>query len=343
MAVVDVSRIGELFEGPILIVSTKVGRGMYSLGEAIGQRLAEHFQVRHIAIEEVLPPRGVDEDLSRYRLISNKMPILLNLIYRLPIFYYRKYLRESFSGTDDLVALRSLIEAIHPRTVVCISHRAAFWVSSLKLKACMDFRLWGVLGEYGNTIGWRYIFWNVVDGFISPLERSALRYDFPSQLSFVQIDLPARVEFYEVADMLPRPEGVLVVCGYWGQGSFSKVVRELTNMRSDLQVDVVCGENRALQERMEQDCAGQSTVRVYGVVDHLKPFLLACGCVITKPGISTLLEARAARRKIFLLKGMPVAEDNNAKYAIAYFGDEWFTAHAFQKWYMEHLKASTSV
>jgi hypothetical protein len=54
--------------------------------------------------------------------------------------------------------------------------------------------------------------------------------------------------------------------------------------------------------------------------------------VVTKPGISTILEARAARRKIFLLRGMPVAEDNNARHALRYFDAEWFTKESFQRW-----------
>ena len=46
--------------------------------------------------------------------------------------------------------------------------------------------------------------------------------------------------------------------------------------------------------------------------------------MVTKPGIATLLEAHAAGRKIFLVKGIPVSEDNNARYALRHFGAEWF-------------------
>jgi hypothetical protein len=62
-----------------------------------------------------------------------------------------------------------------------------------------------------------------------------------------------------------------------------------------------------------------------------------CGCVITKPGMGTLLEAHAAERKIFLFKGMPVAEANNARYAVSNFGAEWFSLSSFRNWF-EHMK-----
>jgi hypothetical protein len=68
------------------------------------------------------------------------------------------------------------------------------------------------------------------------------------------------------------------------------------------------------------------------VVESLVPLLKECASVITKPGISTLLEAHAAHRKIFLLKGMPVAEDNNAEHAVRHFGAEWYNRDGFVRW-----------
>jgi UDP-N-acetylglucosamine:LPS N-acetylglucosamine transferase len=67
-------------------------------------------------------------------------------------------------------------------------------------------------------------------------------------------------------------------------------------------------------------------------VPSLAPLLREAGCVVTKPGISTLLEAHAAGRKIFLVRGIPVAEDNNARYAARHFGAEWFEPGAFRRW-----------
>jgi hypothetical protein len=34
-----------------------------------------------------------------------------------------------------------------------------------------------------------------------------------------------------------------------------------------------------------------------------------------------------------MLKGMPVAEDNNARYAISNFGASWFSLKRFRDWY----------
>jgi UDP-N-acetylglucosamine:LPS N-acetylglucosamine transferase len=318
---------------PVLIVSTVVGRGMYSLGEAVRERFPDPDQVHHIAIEDYLPSRSVTEDLRRYQWISNHFPSLLYLVYKVPIFYYRKYLRERWLAGANLGALDAEIRAVAPQTVVCVSHRPAFWVSSLKWRARLTFKLWGLLGEYGYTLGWKYIFWDQMNGFLSPVPRDVLAYAFPASLDFREIGLPARQAFARLADHPGDRNCALLVCGYWGQGPILRVVRTLQQEAPAMRVLAVCGENTAACEQARRAFAGDPRVTVYGAVDSLVPILREAGCVVTKPGISTLVEAHVAGRKIFLLKGMPVAEDNNARYAVRHFGAEWFGGDAFRRWY----------
>jgi len=58
-----------------------------------------------------------------------------------------------------------------------------------------------------------------------------------------------------------------------------------------------------------------------------------CASIITKPGFSTIVEAHAAKRTLFLLKGMPVAEDHNAKYAISHYDAQWYNLRVFKNWH----------
>jgi hypothetical protein len=58
------------FEPPVLLVSTFVGRGMYSLGEAIRERRPAPAAVAHVPVEEFLPRRAVAEDLRRHILAA---------------------------------------------------------------------------------------------------------------------------------------------------------------------------------------------------------------------------------------------------------------------------------
>jgi hypothetical protein len=320
--------------GPVLIVSTKVGRGMYSLGEAIAERIPASVDVEHVDVERFLPSRGREEDLERYRTISSNWPWLLNLVYRVPIFYYRKYLRERLVPAD-LSSLAAEIHRVRPRTVICVSHRPAFWTSALKRRLNLDFELWGVLGELGDTLGWRYLFWSSIDRFLSPVPAGHLSCPIPDRTMFTPITLPARRAYEELRGVSPNARRILLVCGYWGQGPIIRIARQLLDAVPEAQVDVVCGENAEVRGLASRAFRGDDRIAVHGCVPSLLPLLRECAAVVTKPGISSLLEAHAANRKIFLLRGMPVAEDNNARFAIRHFGAEWLSTEALRRWYAD--------
>ncbi len=316
---------------PVLVLSTAVGRGMVSLADALVERLGGDG-VHHRAIEEFLPPAAVREDLERYKLISSRFPILLHLAYRLPPIYLRKLLRERTFESTDLGALGRAIGALGVRSVVSVSHRASFWVGCLKRRRRLEVEVAGLNGEYGSSLGWRYIFWRQIDAFWSPIPRSSYRFEIPRHVRFAEIELPVRQAYRRLADRPGDPSEVLVVCGYWGQGPILRVVRRLLEIDPGLRVHAVCGEDAAQLQALEAELGASPRVRCHGLVDSLAPILGACASVVTKPGISTLLEAHAAERKIFLLRGMPVAEDHNAAHARRHFGAEDFDPSTFSTW-----------
>lgn len=338
----EVEDLSKHFEPPILIVSTVVGRGMYAIGEAIRQRLRDKQPVYHVPVEEFVSPRVVNEDLERYKFISNNFPVLLHLVYKIPFFYYRKYLREKIFNAAQLGRLGEKIEALGAKTVICVSHRPAFWVSNLKRREGFDLSVWGVLGEYGKNLGWRYLFWEQMNGFLSPVSRNALGFAPPDHVRFIKINLPARQEYHDLSSVEGDINSVLLVCGFWGQGPLVGVVKKLLIALPDLRMHVVCGENRNAYEQMQLLFKDNPGIQVYGVTPSLVPSLRECASVITKPGISTLLESHAAGRKIFLLRGMPVAEDNNARFAVEHFGAQWFDVETFKRWYMSQQGRSLS-
>ena len=159
----------------------------------------------------------------------------------------------------------------------------------------------------------------------------------PENVQFYQIELPIREGFAELASSPGDPNSVLLISGAWGQGPLAEITRVLTTRRPGLTLHVVCGDNRSAYQEIQMRYAANAHVRPYETVSSILPQLRECGSVITKPGISTLLESHAARRKIFLLKGMPIAEDNNASYAVCHMDAEWFTPEAFDRWYQKQV------
>ena len=333
---IDGANIGELvleLEPPVLIISSHAGRGMYSIGEAIRTRHAGTMRMHHLPIEALLPPRAVEEDLSRYRLIASRFPWLLGLIYRMPFFYRRKYLREIHRRTTHLELLQKTIATLGARTVIAISHRAAFWAGALKQREGLTYQLWGLEAEYGPSLAWRYVFWEQMNGFLSPQPSKEVVYPFPASVDVRQVAIPVNEQFSALADHAGNKNSVLLTGGYWGLGRLFSITTQLAAAMPTMHIDVVCGENHRLHQRLVSRFGSSPNLRIFGVVDSMVPLTRRAGAVISKPGISTIAETQAARRQLFLLRGLPVAEDHNALYAVRHFGAQWFSLANLKRWY----------
>jgi hypothetical protein len=316
---------------PVLVLSSRAGRGNVSIAEAIVEHFSDRSAVVHRSIEDFLPAAIVNEDLRRYRLLSNHLPILLAGMYTIPFLYARKLARERLRRTR-LEALEQFLAAEGIKTIVAVSHRQAFWAGVLKRNTSARIALHGVLNEFGPSLGWKYIFWDQMDGFVSPLPREALRGTVPAGVPLRQLALPARAAFSSLPSVSPAQGDCLVMGGLWGQGRLTGALDLLVRHFPDLRLHVVCGDNQALQRKGLQRYGRARNVAIYGLLDSIEPLLARCSCVVTKPGMGTLLEARASGRKIFLFPGIPIAETHNARYAAAHFGAEWLTVGAVARW-----------
>ena len=226
----NLTAILDSFEPPILIVSTIAGHGIYSIGEAIKERIVHTDEIYHAALEDMLPANALHEDYKRYNYISNHLPFLLNLIYRVPIFYCRKLLREKYLKVTDLNKIKEKIDSLGIKTVLCASHRPAFWLSCLKSQSNMKFKLWGMLSEFGRNLGWKYIFWEVMDGYLSPVERQLLDFPFPRKLRYIKTEPPCKREYCTLTQIKGDKNKILFVAGYWGQIFAKKAERILKSL-----------------------------------------------------------------------------------------------------------------
>lgn len=324
--------IGEI-EKPCLVISTKVGKGNISIADSL---LEYDKDIKHIIVEDFLPQNAITEDLTRYKFISNNLTFLLNLIYKIPLFYYRKYLREKLFNTTDFNRLASYIVEHNFKTIICISHRPSFWTSLIKNKKKLNFKLIGIQSEFGISLGWKFIFWDSVNIFLSPIPKQILHYSFPPNLNFIHANIPVKSCFKEIALDEGSLNKILIVAGFWGQIKYKKlknIISEIMTNIKLMEINIVCGTNTILLEKLTDCYKNNPQIKLFGEVKDLSPLMRNCASIITKPGISTIVEAYTAQRKIFLLKGMPVAEDNNAVFSIKHFNAEWFTISRLKTWY----------
>lgn len=318
-------------EHPVLVLSSRAGRGNISIAEAICELFSDPAAVIHRSIEDFLPAAMVKEDLVRYRFFSDHLPLVLAGMYTIPLFYARKLVREQLRSTR-LAMLEQFLRSHGIKTIVCVSHRQAFWATVLKRNTSNQVALYGVLTEFGPSLGWKYIFWDEMAGFISPLPAAALGNMLPAAIEFRHLALPARSTFASLPKLAASEGHCLLMGGLWGQGRMRNALRLLAKHFPQVRVHAVCGDNEPLLRKLNREFAHAPNIDIHGLLDSIEPLLARSSCVVTKPGMGTLLEARAAGRKIFLFPGMPVAESHNARYAIAHFEAEWLTVAGFARW-----------
>jgi glycosyltransferase involved in cell wall biosynthesis len=328
----------ETLERPIIIVSSRVGRGNWSVGEAIKQKYFAAQDVKHIIIENDLPSTVVSEDLRRYSFLVQYMPFVFHLIYRIPFFYWRKFVREKYFIKRDLKKLRDKIAYLGAKTVICVSHRPAFWMTVLKKNDDLKISLVGILTEFGWSYGWQYLFWEHMDGFISPVERHHIAFDFPQRCFFMHTMIPAHAEFDELSQHKADMNKILIVGGIIQQRRICDIIENIIEALPQVTLYVMCRENKILYESLSRRYGYLGNVKLLREIRSIVQYVKECSIVITKPGMSTLLELHAAQRKIFLFRGIPVSEDHNAQFAIDNFNAEWFSIEALKAYREDHQK-----
>ncbi|BBI31478.1 MGDG synthase family glycosyltransferase [Cohnella abietis] len=83
---------------------------------------------------------------------------------------------------------------------------------------------------------------------------------------------------------------------------------------SNVQVVIVCGRNRALENSLKNKCSENDDITVYGYIEQIDELMSISSCIVTKPGGLTLSEAIRAELPMFLYRPVPGQERNNARY-----------------------------
>ncbi len=81
------------------------------------------------------------------------------------------------------------------------------------------------------------------------------------------------------------------------------------------QIVVICGRNKALQERLATR-AWRTPARVNGFVDNMPDWMHACDCIVTKAGPGTIAEALICGLPIILSGFIPGQEEGNVPFVV---------------------------
>jgi len=105
---------------------------------------------------------------------------------------------------------------------------------------------------------------------------------------------------------LPQEGRMLVVSGGgWGVGDIEGAVRELERIPEVTSIVCLAGRNEQLEERLQEDFAGEPRVHVYGFTDRMPEILASADALVHSTGGVTCLEAKATGIPV-VSYGLPV-------------------------------------
>ncbi len=127
-----------------------------------------------------------------------------------------------------------------------------------------------------------------------------------------------RPELRAALGMAPAEPAVLLIGGGEGIGPVEEIARQCNAALGSGgagQIVIVCGRNKALQERLAAlDWAIPAAIN--GFVDNMSEWMAACDCIVTKAGPGTIAEALISGLPIILSGFIPGQEEGNVPYVV---------------------------
>ncbi|MFU0799404.1 MAG: glycosyltransferase [Xylanivirga thermophila] len=142
---------------------------------------------------------------------------------------------------------------------------------------------------------------------------------------------------------------ILVMSGSMGYGNVVDNILQIDRLDMDLQILSVCGNNKALKEKIDELIL-KKTIYNFGFVDNVDLMMDASECIVTKPGGLTVSECLAKGIPMILANPIPGQEDRNVEFLLnnglaiktsdTYHVDEAVYQLLFNDWRLNILKQS---
>lgn len=227
-------------------------------------------------------------------------------------------------GLNSLLSRRllQLFQGDMPDAVICTHTMPLQMMARLKKKGLVNIPVIGIVTDYTNHFFWKL---DAIDAFIVAHEcikddmvKMGLR---PSSIHVCGIPVSERFSKNN-ADRriclaklgLSNKPTVLVMGGSLGLGNIELVFRSLLYIKQDLQIVVVTGNNKKLQQQLEAFSQGYDNIRILGYTERVSELMSAANLIITKPGGITISEALVKKLPICIIDPIPGQEERNAKF-----------------------------
>jgi len=259
-----------------------------------------------------------------YILLLKVAPQVWDYLYDNP--YVEKATRDirEFLSLFNTRRIAEVLQKHRPRCLVCTQAVPVGLLSAMKERGLIKAPLVGIITDFGVH---KYWISPQVDLYLVPsldVRRRMVRMGVEEnriRVTGIPVDLrfaargDRRAERAALGFSPYRPT-ILLMGGNYGLGPLEEAVQSLRRLPSEVQVAVVCGNNRALLRKMTRRFDGDRNVRVIGLTRSVHRLMDAADLLISKPGGLTTSEALAKGLPMVMIEPIPGQEERNAQYLL---------------------------
>lgn len=138
--------------------------------------------------------------------------------------------------------------------------------------------------------------------------------------------IPVRQKMYDRTDKADakrllgigaRNRHLLVMCGSMGCGPIAKVVRYISkDLTENMEVSVICGTNRRLQERLGWKYKGNDNIHIIGYTNQMSLYMDSADLCLTKPGGISVTEATVKKLPMLFVNAVAGCEQYNMDFFV---------------------------
>lgn len=311
-----------------LILSISTGQGHHATGQAVENAFKERgVQCETLDAYEYIEPILSDLVSKGYLLSTSYAKKISSKLYDIVVKKNKPLKKYSVPKLTNVVwakDLKSYIDETKPDVIVCTHVLSAILVNIMKERHWVEAITVGIVTDFTVHPLWEEA--SLLDYYVTPsdllefqLEKKGL-----DSHKMLPIGIPIKPQFSDRTDRAearkhlgldPHMHTILLMSGSMGYGKIDESIERLDSLKIDLQVMVVCGNNKRMY-RKAKELNTKKRFDIYGYVDNVDLMMDAADCIITKPGGITTSEAMAKGLPMIMVNPIPGHEMRNAEFML---------------------------
>jgi processive 1,2-diacylglycerol beta-glucosyltransferase len=279
----------------VLIFTASTGAGHDQAAEAIHCNLAQKGLDVHVVNTLASCPKIYERLIENgYSIMANYMPKLYGGLYYFSHYRHPNHnLKKVFAHLFKDSMLKE-IEAYQPDLMISTHPLYVNVLASLKQEQATQAALISVVTDLGVH---RFYLHKEVDAYItgSTVTNAQLQaLGIPAE-RLHSIGIPVKPEFYASLSYQGHPKqkpfSILVMAGSMGNYKLISVMDQLSKLKKNIKVHVVCGRNERLKNILVKRYGEINTFEIVGYCNDIDRLMTDADVLISKPGGITSTEA----------------------------------------------------